>query len=371
MNPLPPFWKKSPTDLPAEASARTAAGGEPDPAMVQAEALRWVALLHSGGSGSDWLPNCRRWCDAHPAHAAAFAEAQAWWADVGEDAAARGRGLEWPPETARSHAYDYQPPAISYLGSPGLHEVEAVVHTRGGRPVVAALVVLAVTAGLWWSNERFDEVTGFGESRTVRLADGSQLQLDTDTAVDIDVGARERRVDLARGGIYVETTPSARQPLLIDASIGQVRAHDCALSVRRDVDGSVAVAVERGQAEIIGTALEAPTVLQAGEMLRFDRRTHSGVQPAAARRAMAWRRGELHFEDEALGRVMDEVRRYDRRLWYGPVGAAAETRVSTVVAFDHIDEWLDTLEKTLPVDIVRIGPVVWARDRAPETAAAR
>lgn len=371
MNPLPTFWKKSPTDLPAVEYARPAADGDPDPAVVQAEALRWVALLHSGGGGSDWLPNCRRWCDAHPAHAAAFAEAQAWWADVGEDAAARSRGLGWPPETARSHAYDYQPPAISYLGSPGLSEVEAVVHTHGRRPVVAALAVLAVTAGLWWSNERFDEVTGVGESRTVRLADGSQLQLDTDTAVDIGVGPRERRVDLARGGIYVDATPSAPQPLLIDASIGQVRVHDGALSVRRDLDGSVAVAVERGQAEIMGTALDAPALLQAGDVLRFDRHTHSGVQRAAAPRAMAWRHGELQFENEALGRVIDEVRRYDRRLWYGPVGTTAETRVSTVVPFDQIDDWLDTLPKTLPVDIVRIGPVVWTRQRAPQAAAGR
>lgn len=370
MNPLPPFWKKRPTDLPSAAAARPAVDGDPDPAVVQAEALRWVALLHSGGGGSAWLPNCRRWCDAHPAHAAAFAEAQAWWADVGEDAAARGRGLEWPPETARSHAYDYQPPAISYLGSPGLSEVEAVVHSHRGRPVLAALAVLAVTAGLWWSNERFDEVTGVGESRTVRLADGSQLQLDTDTALDIGFGARERRIDLARGGIYVETLASTLQPLLIDASIGQIWAHEGALSVRRDLDGSVAVAVERGRAEIRGAALEAPTVLQAGDVLRFDLHTHSGVQRAAAPRAMAWRRGELQFEDEALGRVMEELRRYDRRLWYGPVGAAAEARVSAVVAFDRIDEWLDTLPKTLPVDIVRIGPVVWARERLAEPAAA-
>ena len=371
MNPVPPFWKKAPPDRTPDAPGGTASGAEPDPAAVQAEALRWVALLHSGGSGSNWLPNCQRWCDAHPAHAAAFAEAQAWWADVGEDAAARGRGLAWPPDPARSHAYDYQPPAVPLPRSPGLSQVEALVHTRGGRPAMAAAVVLVVTAGLWWSAERFDEVTGVGESRTVRLADGSQLQLDTDTAVDIDVGARERRVELAHGGIYVDTAAAAQRPLLIEASVGQIRAHDGALSVRRDPDGTVAVAVERGQAEVVGTALDTPTVLHAGDVLRFDRRTHFGVQRAAAPRAMAWRRGELHFENEALGRVMDEVRRYDRRLWYGPDGTVAETRVSAVVAFDQIDAWLDTLPKTLPLDIVRIGPVVWAREREPQTTAAR
>lgn len=368
MNPLPPFRKKPPSAQTPAAPGRTAPGVEPDPVAVQAEAMRWVALLHSGGSGSNWLPNCQRWCAAHPAHADAFAEAQAWWADVGEDAAARGRGLECPPEPARSHAYAYEPPAVSLRRSPGLSEVEALVHTRSGRPAVAAAVVLAVTAGLWWSNERFDEMTGVGESRTVHLADGSQLQLDTNTALDMDLGAPERRVALARGGIYVETTAVALQPLLIDASIGQVRAHDCALSVRRDVDGSVAVAVERGQAVIMGAALGEPTVLHAGELLRFDRRTHSGVQHAAAPHAMAWRHGKLHFENETLGRVMDEVRRYDRRLWYGPAGAVAETRVSAVIALDHIDEWLDTLPKTLPVDIVRLGPVIWARERPAEPA---
>lgn len=267
------------------------------------------------------------------------------------------------PAPPRSHRYDYEPPATASFGVPRLEAFEGPTGVPGGRPAWAAAVVLAVTAGLWWSNERFDATTGFGESRTMRLADGSQLQLDTDTAVDIKVGDRERRVDLARGGIYVEATSAARPPLLIDASVGQVRVHDGAVSVRRDLDGSVAVAVERGQAEVVGTALDAPAVLHAGDVLRFDRRTHSGVRHEEAPRALAWRQGELQFENEALGRVMDEVRRYDRRLWYGPAGAVAETRLSTVVAFDHIDDWLDTLPRTLPLDIVRVGPVVWARER--------
>jgi ferric-dicitrate binding protein FerR (iron transport regulator) len=50
------------------------------------------------------------------------------------------------------------------------------------------------------------------------------------------------------------------------------------------------------------------------------------------------------------------------------VGAVAETRLSTVVAFDHIDDWLDTLPETLPLDIVRVGPVVWARERGSPAA---
>lgn len=268
----------------------------------------------------------------------------------------------------RSHRYDYEPPAAESFGVPRGDEVDALAGTRAGRPALAAAVVLAVTAGLWWSNERFDAATGVGESRTMRLADGSQLQLDTDTAVDIEVGDRARRVDLARGGIYVETSSAALRPLLIDASVGQIRLHDGALSVRRDLDGTVAVAVERGEAEVVGTALDEPAVLHAGDVLRFDRRTQSGVRHEEAPRALAWRQGELQFENEALGRVMDEVRRYDRRLWYGPVGAVAETRLSTVVAFDHIDDWLDTLAQTVPVDIVRVGPVVWARERGAPAA---
>lgn len=310
MNPLPGFWKKKnvPVRPPAEQGGAAPAAA-PDPATVQ------------------------------------------------------------PPAPPRSHRYDYEPPAIAFIGVPRLDEVEALGSTRAGRPALAAAVVLAVTAGLWWSNERFDATTDVGESRTMRLADGSQLQLDTDTAVDIEVGDRERRVDLAHGGIYVETATAAPRPLLIDASVGQIRVHDGALSVRRDVDGTVAVAVERGEAEVVGTALDEPAVLRAGDVLRFDRRAHSGVRHEEAPRALAWRQGALQFENEALGRVMDEVRRYDRRFWYGPVGAVAQTRLSTVVAFDHIDVWLDTLPQTLPLDIVRVGPVVWARER--ETPAAR
>ncbi|MGJ7490916.1 FecR family protein [Variovorax sp. ZT4R33] len=336
-----------------------------DTVTVQAEALRWVTLLNSSAT-PQWQAGCQRWCERHPAHAAAFEEAQAWWIDVGEAAAMRGRAPEWPPmplAPPQSYTYDYQPPMAACVGAPGLEEINAVVHAGSGRPAVAAVMVLALTAALWWSLDRFDEVTGFGESRTVRLADGSKLQLDTDTAVDINLRGSERRLDLAHGEVFVEPAGTGR-PLRIDAGIGQVRLQDGTVSVRRDRDGTVAVAVERGEAEVTGGALTEPTVLRAGERIRFDARSSSGVQPGAAARALAWRKGELQFEDQALAQVMDEVRRYDRRFWYLPDGAAAQTRLSTVVSFEQIDGWLDALPQAAPVEIVRIGPLVWARDRS-------
>jgi transmembrane sensor len=301
-----------------------------------------------------------------PAHTVVFGEAQGWWTDAGDDSRADAPvpGPESAPFPPQSHAYAYQPPAVVFVGGPGPSEIDAAGYSRAGRPAVAALVVLAVTVGLWWSFNSVDVVTGIGESRTVRLADGSSMQLDTDTAVDVAVEGRERRLDLVHGEIYVETAPAGARSLRIDAGIGQVQSSDGALSVRRDRDGTVAVAVERGQAEVVGGALAAPVLLQAGDRIRFDRSVQSGVQHGAAARALGWRQGQLTFEDEALIRVMDEVRRYDPRYWVLPVGAVAEARLSTVVAIDHIDHWLDALSDTLPLEIVRLGPTIWALERA-------
>lgn len=270
-----------------------------------------------------------------------------------------------PPAQPPSHSYDYRPPAATFIGMPEPEQIDAVVRARSGRPAVGAAMVLALTAALWWSLDRFDESTDVGEGRTVRLADGSSLQLDTDTAVDIDLRGGERRLELAHGEIFIEPPMATRQPLHIDAGIGQVRALEGALSVRRDRNGSVAVVVERGEAEVSGGALAQPTVLRAGERVRFDARSSSGVQPGAAARALAWRQGELRFEDETLGHVMAELRRHDHRFWYLADAVAARTRVTTVVPFEHIDGWLDALPQTAPVEVVRIGPLVWARDRAP------
>ncbi|RZI65652.1 MAG: DUF4880 domain-containing protein [Variovorax sp.] len=355
MNPIPRLSKSKKTagDDPTDEADRRAA----DAAAIEAEALRWVVLLNAGEGAPQRHADFVQWRDSHPAHAEAMRNAYEWWRQVGHALPS----VPVPAELPLAHTYAYQPPTSTFMGPPTVDEIEALVQTRSGRPTLVAAIVLAMTALLWWSVDRSDQTTGMGESRTVRLSDGSMVQLDTDTAVDIDMTATERRVELGRGEVFVDVVQDAARPFLIDAGIGLVRVHGTALTVRRE-HGAVSVTVERGEVQVDGPALQPAVRLHAGQRLRFDRDAHSGVQPVSIEHALAWRAGQLKFQDERLVDVLAEIRRYDPRLWFVPTGAVAEARMTTTVAFEQVDPWLDALPDTLPVKVLRFGPVVWVRE---------
>lgn len=355
MNSIPRLSKSKKTagDDPALEEVRPAV----DAAAIKAEALRWVVLLNAGDGAPHRHADFVKWRDSHPAHAEAMREAYEGWRQSGH----ASPSAPVPAELPRAHTYSYQPPTSTFMGPPTVDEIEALVHTRSGWPTLAAAVVLAMTALLWWSVDRSDQTTGLGESRTVRLSDGSTLQLDTDTAVDIDMTATERRVELGRGEVFVDVVHDTARPFVIDAGIGLVRVHGTALTVRRE-HGAVSVTVERGEVQVDGPAIQPAVRLHAGQRLRFDRDAHSGVQPVLIEHALAWRAGQLKFQDERLVDVLAEIRRYDPRIWFIPTGAVAQARLSTTVAFEQVDPWLDALPDTLPVQVLRFGPVVWVRE---------
>ena len=328
-----------------------------DSAAIEAEALRWVVLLNTGDGAPHRYAEFVQWRDSHPAHVAAMREAYDWWRQIGHTLPQPSAPSALPP----AHTYAYHPPTSTFMGPPSVDEMEALVRTRSGRPTLVAAVVLALTAALWWSFDRADQATGLGESRTLRLADGSTAQLDTDTAVDIDMRAAERRVELGRGEVFVDVATDAGRPFVIDVGIGQVRAQGTALSVRRE-NGAVTVTVERGEVEVESLAVTPAVRLHAGQRLRFDRLTHSGVQPVTVEHALAWRGGQLQFQNEPLADVLAEVRRYDPRIWFVPTGPVAQARLSTTVAFEQVDPWLDALPGVLPVKVLRFGPLVWVRE---------
>ncbi|WP_457832782.1 FecR domain-containing protein, partial [Staphylococcus aureus] len=71
---------------------------------------------------------------------------------------------------------------------------------------MAALGIAAVVASLTifsaWplSGDRY--ATAIGEQRTIRLADGSKVMLDTDTVLTVAFEEKARRISLARGQAY-------------------------------------------------------------------------------------------------------------------------------------------------------------------------
>ncbi|MFD4837510.1 FecR domain-containing protein [Achromobacter sp. NPDC058515] len=305
-----------------------------DPSILK-EAAGWLVRFQSETLSASDREAFDRWRGRSAAHAAAWQRAEEML---------RGFG-QVPPRIGRD--------ALRRLDRPA---------RRQAMRALAGLLVLGPAAWLGgrqlpWREWSADARTATGEQRRMQLADGTQLVLNTATAVDIDYTPGQRVLWLRAGEILLTTGADpapGHRPFIVQTGQGSIRALGTRFMVR-DEGGSVRVAVFEGAVEIQPLSAGASAVvLPAGQQTVFNARE---VEPQAAADASAasWEQGMLAARNWRLADLVDELGRYRRGvLRCDP--AVAGLRVSGAFPLNDIDASLRLLEKTLPVKASRVTP---------------
>ena len=186
--------------------------------------------------------------------------------------------------------------------------------------------------------------TAPGQRRRVLLADGGTLELNTDSAADVEYSATRRLLRLHRGEILVATAPDTR-PFLVDTVHGVIRALGTRFAVRCDAEAEAgSVTVFEHAVEVRSHGHAAPGTIrrvEAGQQLRVTRLGDGGVMPAP-RHQDSWTRGMLVATDWPLQRLVAELARY-RRGHLACDASVADQSVTGTYRLDDIDAALESL----------------------------
>lgn len=300
--------------------------------LILGEAADWLVQLQSGTASEDDQRAVQAWCQRSAEHAQAWQRAEAILGDF--------RRLPVPVtgETLRR---------LSRNGAVSRRQALQ----RLGLWLLAAPAAWLAWRETPWQQWTADARTAVGEQRTVVLADGSRLLLNTDTSVNIRFDARQRRIDLLAGEILVTSakdpaTPA--RPLLIGTLQGQAVALGTRFSVR--ADGPLTrVAVLEGAVDLRPLQDTASLVLQAGERSAFEA---DRLLPASPLESgdLAWEHGMLLARNMRLFDLLQELGRYRHGvLRCHP--AVRELKVSGAFPLADTDNSLRLLSDTLPVTI--------------------
>lgn len=231
---------------------------------------------------------------------------------------------------------------------------------RVARLAAAAAVLLALgsawserDAGVTWLA---DHSTGKGEVRILRLVDGSEVELDAQSAIDVAYDSRERRVRLLEGSAIFRAARAGREtrPFVVESAGGSTRALGTRFLVSRNDDGSVQVGVLEHRVAVALAHPRTGTVgrreLGEGESLRYS--AEGGVEAPLGGRLddlTSWRRGLLVFDEQPLGEVVARLNRYRPGHLLVAPGALAQRRVSGVFRVADLEASLQSISDELGV----------------------
>ncbi|MCO2999907.1 FecR family protein [Pseudomonas aeruginosa] len=284
--------------------------------QIRQQAAEWAIRLDGGDLDRSRREALDGWLAADPRHPAALALAQRTWKQLGSLAEPRTM-VQTPVASAPRRAGGRR---------------------KGWRGWAAAAAVLLALGSAW--NERdagvswlADHATGKGEVRILRLVDGSEVELDAQSAIDVAYDSRERRVRLLEGSAIFRAAPRAgreTRPFVVESAGGSTRALGTWFLVSRNDDGSVQVGVLEHR---VAVALAHPGV-EAPRGGRLDDLT-------------SWRRGLLVFDEQPLGEVVARLNRYRPGHLLVAPGALAQRRVSGVFRVADLEASLQSISDEL------------------------
>jgi len=233
--------------------------------------------------------------------------------------------------------------------------------------IAASLLVLCLSAALIYRAmdsghpERFATLVG-GHS-TVPLADGSRVELNTDTVLRAEIADGHRRVRLERGEAFFDIAHDPTRPFEILAGRHRVIVVGTKFSVRRSGDDlQVNVLEGRVRIEPIEPAKTeaAPKLLTAG-----DQALVSGVNTLVMARseervagALSWRGGTILFDQTRLIDAAAEFNRYNQKKLRVESVKLGRMTISGRFEADNVDAFVRLLRKAYGLEARETGQQV-------------
>lgn len=293
----------------------------PDIKEIESQAALWVMRADENGLSAAQKSEFQAWLNSGEQHREAYARLAALWG-----------GLDILEELNDHAATDShqrpQKPAIAARWA-GLKALAGTLFATPKFITAAASIALVGILGLTYqlinSSAQLHQgtyTTALGERKTIQLPDGSAVQLNTNSQIDVSYSKTQRKIVLKYGEGYFDVAPNKQKPFAVYAGNGIVTAVGTAFSVflrdeKIDVmveEGTVALSSTRTLTEQ-GTTPQPAALLgtvSAGQNVIFEETVERVdlIAPDTVQRKLSWREGRLAFAGEPLSAVVDSISRY-------------------------------------------------------------
>ena len=325
----------------------------PNPEDTEQQATIWFAKLNNEDVPQAEIEAFREWFNQSARHRAAYAQIERIWGEAGV--------LEELKDQGKSVL--------------GLDSRTPAFFPRRRAMALAASIVLALVGGGVYSYQKHlglhqsaDYATSVGLQDAVALSDGSTIQMNTDTKINVHFTPKTRTVFLRKGEAHFDVSSDRNREFTVVTDAGRVTAVGTAFAIRVHPKRALEVTVSEGRVSLAPNdaesvenhrALSGPpraTELTAGQSALFD----GGIEriehfsEVDLRRKLFWREGMLAYSGETLEYVIADISRYTAVSVEIEDPELRDLRIRGLFKVGEVEALFETLELTFGLTVERI-----------------
>ncbi len=227
----------------------------------------------------------------------------------------------------------------------------------------AVLTVGAMIGTFWMAQPQAPSVktysTPVGGRLTLALADGSKIELNTDTVVSVSMSAGKRFAALKKGEAFFDIKHDDANPFVVD--VGDHRVTDLGTKfLVRSEPTFVRVALFEGGARVESTKADTrvrATDLTPGDVVIATSSSMSVSKKSASdlKKNIGWRSGVLVFDNTTLADAAKELNRYNAEKIIISDPSVARLTIGGTFADSDVSALLNTAKQVFGLSVQRNG----------------
>lgn len=269
--------------------------------QIDDEAAQWVVVLSESASSEREQPAFQAWCAQGPEYFLAYERALRAW-----------NRTEWLSALRPASAVS-DPDLLVRYASQSKAPRRWIIAGISGVMLTACLAIVVALLG----HRSLVYETAVGERRVVMLADGSKIELNTDSKLTVKLRSYERDLILDRGEALFFVAHDKTRPFIVAAGNSRLRAVGTAFNVRLRAESTTVMVTEgivqvSAMSAMSGEAGQAAPALNAGTegIFRGSAGELRHLSSEQIEQALAWRNGALQFDGATLAEIAAEFNRY-------------------------------------------------------------
>jgi transmembrane sensor len=292
---------------------------------IEQRASEWIIRSEGGNFTEDMRAELERWLQ-NPRNRVIFLRLEEAWRRASRIRGARPLDGNVDPDLLKTPDLTLGPDDTNSGWGSGWP-----LRVAAGAAITLILYLLGLEAWIVLGHSDWiSYTTSVGGYEHVTLADGSAIQLNTDSEIRARLTAGKREVELVRGEALIKVAHDAHRRFTVTAANTSVRADPpgivgAAFALRMRGPKDIDVAVTEGTIllgpsnriidVVLGRNASSHSTLGAGDAatVRPEGVHLAKVALEELNRKLSWTAGLLSFQGETLAEVTDEFNRYNRK----------------------------------------------------------